>query len=55
MHTRKKLDILTRKSLKMYLTDEDDLECFSELIDDGTCASEIMLCVLTEILQKPMK
>jgi len=55
VHIGQLLNQLTVKGMKVFLTDDDDLEGVSELLDSGTCSREIMILVLTDVLRKPLR
>ena len=45
------LQELIGKGLKLFVAGEDELECFSELVESGKCSVPILKCVLNEVLQ----
>ena len=55
VHTGQLLNQLTVKGMKVFLTDDDDLEGVSELLDSGQCSREMLLLVLTDVLRKPLR
>ena len=55
VRTVRLLNQLTMRGMKEFLTDDDDLECVSELLDGGRCSMEVLLLVLNDILRKPLK
>lgn len=54
VRTIRLLNQLAMRGIKEFLTDDDDLECVSELLDSGCCSREVLLLVLNDILRRPL-
>ena len=55
IHTHKIINQLTKKCMRVFLTDDDDLEGFSEFQERGIGSPQLIQCVLMEILRKPLR
>ena len=54
-HTLRLLNQLTARCIIVFLTDEDDLQSFSDFLARGVCPIPMLKCVLMEILKKTIR
>ncbi len=55
VNTRRLLDQLTTRCMRLFLIDDDDLLCVSEWLATSSCSDAMLKCVLKDILQKPIR
>lgn len=55
VHARRLLTQLILKGVKVFLTDDDDLEEFGSLLQSQKCSPQMLDVILGDILRKPME